>query len=132
MSTLYDLYLKGTTEYDYDTRIDDYNWPTIFMANLAFYFVFQYLLRTYLPEPGPKKHYIEKKKLYEYHTYYFNYTSLFHAIFGCIMGKKPTVSLINIILYRPLRYLLVWLPIQSGQPFVSNVCNDALHSLLRL
>ena len=85
--TLYDLYFKGTTKYDYDTRIDYYNWLMIFSANLAFYFVFHALLRKFLPEPGPRKVYEEKKRMHEYHSYYFNFTSLFHALFGCIMGK---------------------------------------------
>ena len=87
MPTLYDSYLKGTIAYEYDKRIDDYNWWIIFFLNFGFYFVFHALLRKYLPEPGPKKLYEEKKRMFEYHTYYFNYTSLFHAVFGCIMGK---------------------------------------------
>ena len=88
MTTLYEAYLKGTTHYDYDTRIDDYNWQLIFLANFGFYFIFHAALRKYLPEPGPRKVYEERKKMHEYHTYYFNYTSLFHALFGCIMGKS--------------------------------------------
>ncbi len=87
MTTLYESIFKGTTKYEYDTRIDDYNWVLIFFANLAFYFAFHAALRRFLPEPGPRKVYEEKKRMFEYHTYYFNYTSLFHALFGCIMGK---------------------------------------------
>jgi hypothetical protein len=88
MTTLYEAYLKGTTHYDYDTRIDEYNWKLIFLTNFGFYFIFHAALRKYLPEPGPRKVYEERKKMHEYHTYYFNYTSLFHALFGCIMGKS--------------------------------------------
>ncbi len=86
-ATLYDLYFKANAVYQYDERIDDYNWILIFMTNLVFYFMLQYLLRRFLPEPGPIKHYIEKKKLFEYHTYYLNFPSIFHALFGCIMGN---------------------------------------------
>ena len=85
---MYDQVFKGTTKYEYDKRIDDYNWYVIFQANLAFYFAFHASLRRFLREPGPKKIYEEKKKMHEYHTYYFNFTSLFHAVFGCIMGKN--------------------------------------------
>jgi hypothetical protein len=98
MTTLYEAYLKGNTHYDYDSRIDDYNWKLIFLANFWFYFIFHATLRKYLPEPGPRKVYEERKKMHEYHTYYFNYTSLFHALFGCIMGKFYQKSSFSLIL----------------------------------
>jgi hypothetical protein len=46
------------------------------------------LVRTFVPEPMPKKYFIEKKKMKDYHFYYFQFTSLLHAIIGCIASKS--------------------------------------------
>ena len=74
-------------KFEYDTRIDEYNWYMIFFTQFAFYFILQILVRRYAPEPGDIKVFREKKKMNEYHFYYFQYTSLVHALVGCIAGK---------------------------------------------
>lgn len=84
---MYDHLFKGSVHYDYDERIDEYNWVLIFAVQLVFYFVVQWGLRKWLPEPGTKKSFIERGKLQEYHFYYFQYTSMIHALTGCVGGK---------------------------------------------
>ena len=84
---LYDWF-KGSVQYEYDTRIDEYNWYMMFAANLLFYVVLQLAVRKLVPEPAPKEQFIQKKKAHEYHFYYFQYTSLVHALVGCFAGKK--------------------------------------------
>ena len=78
---------KGTTVYAYDTRIDDYNWYLFFSVQFVFYFVLQALVRHFAPSPGDIKTFKEKRRLNDYHFYYFQYTSMVHALVGCICGK---------------------------------------------
>ncbi|TNV78206.1 hypothetical protein FGO68_gene11597 [Halteria grandinella] len=82
--TLYDRFFKGSVQYSYDSRIDDYNWPFIFGLILGSYLLILYLAKRYLPEPGPKKEFLEKGKMKDYHFYYFQVTSMIHALIGCI------------------------------------------------
>lgn len=54
-SWLYKNFFEGSVKYEYDTRIDEYNWPAIFLAFLTFYFAMHAALRKLVAEPGPKK-----------------------------------------------------------------------------
>jgi hypothetical protein len=74
-------------KYEYDTRIDEYNWVLIIFIQFIFYFVLQVLVRIFVPEPGDIKTFRERKKLKDYHFYYFQFTSILHATIGCIVGK---------------------------------------------
>jgi len=62
---------KGKTVYEYDTRIDDYNWYLLFTVQFAFYFLLQAFVRHFAPSPGDIKVFKEKRKLNDYHFYYF-------------------------------------------------------------
>ena len=56
-SLLYKNFFEGSIKYEYDTRIDEYNWRVIFFLVLFFYFTLHAVIRKYIPEPGPKKEY---------------------------------------------------------------------------
>lgn len=43
------------TIYEYDTRIDDYNWYAIFFGSMLFYFMVQAVARVLAPSPGDIK-----------------------------------------------------------------------------
>lgn len=45
------------------------------------------LVRLIVPSPGKKEDFIARKKLREYYFYYFQYTSLFHALVCIFVGK---------------------------------------------
>ena len=107
-SWLYHTYFEGTTKYEYDRRIDDYNWHLIFFSWLIFYFALQGFVRKYAPGPGPIKIYQEKKKMHDYHFFYFQYCTMLHALIGCIVSKNYPFAFIN---YRSLYPLLWWLPV---------------------
>ncbi|TNV78105.1 hypothetical protein FGO68_gene3429 [Halteria grandinella] len=77
---LYNHLFKASTQLPYDTRIDDYNWIQIIGIQCAAYFVLHILVRLIVPSPGKKEDFIARKKLREYYFYYFQYTSLFHAL----------------------------------------------------
>lgn len=81
--------------YDYDKRIDDYNWLVILGAQVIFYFVLHGFVRLLAPTPGKKEDFINRKKLKEYYFYYFQYTSLFHALTSVIFGKYTSKTLIQ-------------------------------------
>jgi hypothetical protein len=51
------------------------------------YFILHAVFRLTLPEPGDIKEFEKKGKKAKYYTYYFSFTSLFHAVFGIICGK---------------------------------------------
>ena len=62
----------------------------------------QALVRQFAPSPGDIKVFKEKRRMKDYHFYYFQYTSLFHAIVGCFAGKvhfKVNFILDPVILY---------------------------------
>ena len=71
----------------YDERIDQYNWYLIFGIQFIGYFIAHALIRRLVPEPGPKEDFIKRKKMRDYHTYYFQYTSMIHALMAIIFGK---------------------------------------------
>ncbi|CDW77088.1 transmembrane protein [Stylonychia lemnae] len=79
---------RGTKIYDYDTRIDQYNWYALYIIQVAFYFTLQALVRKFAPPPGDIKVFKEKKKMNDYHFYYFQYPTFVHAIIGCIAGYR--------------------------------------------
>lgn len=54
---------EGTVQYDYDKRIDDYNWYLLFTVQLIFYFILNAVLRKVVPPPGDIKDFKEKKKM---------------------------------------------------------------------
>ena len=69
---LYRTYFAPTNKLPYDTRIDDYNWFLIFLAQVVFYFFLHLAIRAFIPPPGDIRKYQEtKKKMREYNTYYF-------------------------------------------------------------
>ena len=68
--------------YEYDTRIDEHNWYLIFFGTMLFYFAIQALARVFAPPPGDIKVFIEKKRLKDYHFYYFQYPIMVHALVG--------------------------------------------------
>ena len=79
---------EGNIQYDYDKRINDYNWHIIFIVQLLLYFWLQALIRKLVAEPGPWKQFPDAKKMHDYHFYYFQYTTLVHAIVGCVLGNQ--------------------------------------------
>ncbi|CDW75199.1 transmembrane protein [Stylonychia lemnae] len=87
---------KGSKVYEYDTRIDEYNWYALFFIQLAFYFVLQAFARKFAPPPGDIKVFKEKKKMNDYHFYYFQYTTFVHAMLGCIAGNYFILVLLHI------------------------------------
>lgn len=68
---LYRNYFASSVKLEYDKRIDEYNWFLIFGVQFVFYFFLHIAIRTFIPPPGDVKVYKEKKKMREYHTYYF-------------------------------------------------------------
>ena len=69
-----ELNAKGYYEpkyYEYDTRIDEENWYLIFFGTMLFYFIVQALGRKLAPVPGDVKVFKEKKRMKDYHFYYF-------------------------------------------------------------
>jgi hypothetical protein len=64
-------YVEGSIKYDYDTRIDEYNWILHFLAHLSFYFILQALFRTFAPGPGKFEDFVKQKRQVEYHFFYF-------------------------------------------------------------
>lgn len=99
---------KGHTVYEYDTRIDQYNWYALFLVQLVFYFLLQVIVRKFAPPPGDVKVFKEKNKMNDYHFYYFQYTTFIHAMIGCIFGKhlKHSFNFIDplILYYGGYRY----------------------------
>eukprot|EP00347_Sterkiella_histriomuscorum_P002553 403367705 len=77
-------YFEGTIRYEYDERIDEYNWPLIIFVQFIAYFIMQYLARRFAPSPGTLESFKAKKREGDYHTYYFQYTSFVHAFIGVV------------------------------------------------
>ena len=122
---LYNNFFKGSVDYHYDERIKEYNWYAILGIQVAFFFALHILVRLLAPSPGNKEDFISRKKLREYYFYYFQYTSLFHAMTSIILGKK----LLRHTMSRPLGFLLCRLQIQPAQP---SLLNGHDHEFLRL
>ncbi|CDW79429.1 UNKNOWN [Stylonychia lemnae] len=101
---------KGSIQYEYDTRIDEYNWIAIFLVQFVAYFVAQALVRKLVPPPGDVKVFLEKKRMKDYHSYYFQYTSFIHAMIGIILGNTP---------YFSLHLLAVEIPLEDSNTLVS-------------
>ena len=80
---------EGKVKYEYDTRIDEFNWIIYFIVNFSFYILLFEFLKKYCTLPRPLKEYEEKKILPEKYLYYFNYLSLTHAFIGILIGKTP-------------------------------------------
>jgi hypothetical protein len=62
---------RSETFYEYDKRIDEYNWYLIAAIQVVFYFVVHICARKFVPPPGDFKTFVEKKKTKDYHFYYF-------------------------------------------------------------
>ena len=92
-SYLYKNFFKGTTLVTYDTTIDSYNWNLILLVQFIAYFIINALLRKFAPGPGPIEDFEKRKKMRDYHTYYFQYTSLIHALVSVIGGNIFMISL---------------------------------------
>lgn len=90
---LYNHLFKASVQLPYDTRIDDYNWIQIIAAQCAVYFVLHILIRLIAPSPGKKEDFIARKKIREYYFYYFQYTSLIHALVSICVGKCKTITI---------------------------------------
>jgi hypothetical protein len=52
------------------------------------YILLNWVFRIVLPAPGKIEDFKAKKKMRDYHTYYFQFLSLVHALMGCIFGKR--------------------------------------------
>jgi hypothetical protein len=72
--------LKSDTIYEYDTRIDEYNWYIVFMGFFMFYVIIYVAARVYAPEPGNRKDFEKRNAMTDYHSYYFQSISFVHAI----------------------------------------------------
>ena len=83
-SYLYRNFFASSKQHDYDTRIDDYNWYLIFGSQLTFYFVLNAVLRKTIPPPGKIEEFKARNKMRDYHTYYLQFISLFHALMACL------------------------------------------------
>jgi hypothetical protein len=53
----------------------------------VFYFLLQAFVRHFAPSPGDIKTFKERRRVNDYHFYYFQFTSFVHAMVGCIAGK---------------------------------------------
>jgi hypothetical protein len=84
---LYEHWFKSSVNFAYDERIKEYNWYLVLGAQVVFFFVLHVLVRLLAPSPGLKEDFIGRKKLREYYFYYFQYTSLFHALTSIFLGK---------------------------------------------
>lgn len=62
---------EGSVKYEYDERIYEYNWYTVFFVQFVMYFILHALVRRFAPSPGDIKTFKEKKRIGDYHTYYF-------------------------------------------------------------
>ena len=78
---------QGTTVYEYDQRINDYNWYLYFFVVFIVYTTIHAVLRKVLTPPGDIREFEKKKKMHKYHAYYFQYTSIIHAVIGILTGK---------------------------------------------
>jgi hypothetical protein len=54
---MYDAWFKGSVQYEYDYRIEEYNWPLIFGMFLGFYCLALVLAKRFVAEPGPRIQY---------------------------------------------------------------------------
>lgn len=70
MNALQKLF-EGETKYEYDARIDEYNWYLIFFVQFIGYFILQALVRKFAPSPGDLEKFRARKRETDYHTYYF-------------------------------------------------------------
>lgn len=94
MSSLYSYLplfenLRSSTDYSYDSRIDDYNWLMIFASLFLLYFGLYLLSFKIIPEPGPFKEFEKKGKTIDYYLYYFNAVGMFHALIS--LASVPIV-----------------------------------------
>ena len=72
--------LKSDTIYEYDTRIDEYNWTLVFILFFIFYVMVYVAARLFAPEPGNRKDFEKRNAMTDYHSYYFQSISFVHAI----------------------------------------------------
>lgn len=64
-------HLKSAFTYDYDSRIDEYNWILIFFIFILFYIMVYVAARVFAPEPGKRKDFEKRNAMTDYHIYYF-------------------------------------------------------------
>jgi p-aminobenzoyl-glutamate transporter AbgT len=68
---LYRNYFSSSVQHEYDTRIDEYNWYMIFGSQFVLYIALNWAFRKFLPPPGKYEDFKARKKIRDYHAYYF-------------------------------------------------------------
>ena len=98
---------EGSTKYEYDTRINEWNWPMYLLSQVAFYYLLFLLVMKFSKPPRALKEYQEKKIMPELYLYYFDWVSITHAIIGITLGNTYLLKSVLdpiIIYYSGYRY----------------------------
>ncbi len=59
----------------------------IFGSQFILYIVLNFAFRKFLPTPGKYEDFKARKKIRDYHAYYFQFISLVHALAAVFLGK---------------------------------------------